>query len=453
MIAVIGGGITGLSACYELERLGFSDILLLEKSDRPGGVILTEKVDGFLIEGGPDCLYASKPWALDLSRELGIAEDLIPPREETKGTYILWKGKLHRLPEGFLLLVPTDYLAFFRSGLLSPLGKLRVLLEPFIPPRKQHRDESLRDFVLRRLGREVLDRIAEPLVGGIHGGIPERLSVEAIVPTFKEMERRHGSLLRGLKKSMKPKGGAVPFLTFREGMGELVKGVLEALKGTKVLLGCGLRGLEPQGGRYRLYTDSGEMEAEAVLLAIPSYEASRALEPWEGTTARLLALINHGSSVVLNLAFERKALEGVKGHGFLVPRKERMRIKAVSFSSEKFPFRAPEGRVLLRVFFGADGEDVLQWDDEAILTVALDELSKVLVLKERPILWRLYRWPKGMAQMEVGHRGLVADIRKGLVRYKGLLLAGSSYDGIGIGDCVRSGREAARVLARQLLGR
>lgn len=451
MIAVIGGGISGLSACYELERQGFGEVCLFERSDRLGGVILTEKVEGFLIEGGPDCLYTQKPWAIELSRELGLGGELIPPREDTKGTYILWRGRLHRLPEGFLLLVPTNYWAFLLSGLLSPWGKARVLLEPLIPPRREERDESLRDFVLRRLGREVLERIAEPLVGGIHGGVPERLSAEAVLPTFREWERRYGSILKGLRRQRRSGGQGVPFLSFREGMEELVKAISSSLRRTKVFLGWELKGIEPRGRGLVLHFNRGEVEADAAILAIPSYEASSCLEGMDAPLSRFLSLIKHGPSAVLSLAFRREDVRGMRGHGFVVPRKERMLIKAVSFSSEKFPHRAPEGWVLLRVFFG--GEEVLGWDDRAVLQGALDELSKVLTLRGEPALWRLHRWPRGLAQMDVGHRGLVAEIKKGLVKFPRILLAGSSYDGIGIGDCVRSGREAARALGQRFKGR
>ncbi|RLA84039.1 MAG: protoporphyrinogen oxidase [Deltaproteobacteria bacterium] len=444
-VAVVGGGISGLSAAYELSK-GGREVILLERSARPGGVILTDEVQGFLIEGGPDCLYTEKPWAIELAKELGLSQELIPPREDRRGTFILWRRRLHRLPDGFLLLVPTDLRSFLRTGLLSPWGKMRAMLEPFMPFRGQREDESVAEFVLRRLGREILERIADPLIGGIYGGDPEKLSAEAIIPRFRELERRNRSLMRGLSKGIPGRRGpSLPFLSFRKGMYQLVEGLLGALPAEGILLEHGVEAIEPTKDGFLLYGSSWRIEAEKVILAIPSYEASRLLRGPFPDLSGLLSRIRFVSSVPLSMAFREGDVGGIEGHGFVVPRKEGLRIRAVSFSSEKFPARAPEGTVLLRVFLGGAGdEEVLELDDREILELSLRELSTVLTVKAPPFLWRLYRWPMRMVHMAVGHKGLVSEIRARVGKIPGLYIAGSSYDGIGIGDCVRSGREAAR---------
>jgi len=447
-IAIVGGGITGLAAAYELNKEEGLEVYLIEKEGRLGGVIISEFIDGFLIEGGPDCLYTEKPWALELAKELGLFPDLVYPIKETRGTYIFWDKKLRKLPEGLLLVVPTDIWSFLWSDLLSPWGKIRALLEVLIPPSRE--EESVKDFILRRFGKEIFERIAEPLIGGIHGGDAENLSLERVLPRFKQLENKYGSVLRGLRKVLPKKRNGLPFVSFKQGMEELVRGLKGAIKDNiKTVLGKKLIDIEPLNKGFKLILNDGEeIEVEGLILAIPSYEAEKILTGLFPSLKELLLKIPHSSSLVISLAFNKGDIEEIKGHGFLIPKKEGFKISAVSFSSRKFPFRAPENKILLRLFL--KGDELFELDDEKILRLSLKELSRIIKIKSNPILWRLYRWPKRMAQMVVGHRKLVEEIRKEISPLKGLLIAGSSYDGIGIGDCVRSGMEMARILLRQL---
>jgi oxygen-dependent protoporphyrinogen oxidase len=446
-IAVVGGGITGLAAAYQLSKEEGLEVCLIEKENRVGGVIISEFVNGFLIEGGPDCLYTEKPWALELVKELGLSSELVFPLRENRGTYIFWDKKLRKLPEGLLLVVPTNIWSFIWSDLLSPWGKIRALLEVLIPPLGE--EESVKEFISRRFGKEIYERIAEPLIGGIHGGDAEKLSLERVLPRFKELENNYGSVLRGLRRILPKRRNGLPFVSFKQGMEELVRGLKGAIKDNiKTVLGKKLIDIEPLNKGFKLILNGEEIEVEGLILAIPSYEAEKIVRGLFPSLKELLLKIPHSSSLVISLAFNKGDIEEINGHGFLIPKKERFKISAVSFSSRKFPFRAPENKILLRLFL--KGDELFELDDEKIFSLSLEELSRIIKIKSNPIFWRLYRWPKRMAQMVVGHRRLVEEIRREISSLKGLLIAGSSYDGIGIGDCVRSGRETARFLLRQL---
>lgn len=450
-VIIVGGGITGLSVAYELTKaLAPDQILLIERQKRLGGVILTEEENGVLLEGGPDCLYAEKPWAIELAKEIGLGWALITPQELFKGTYILWKRKLHKLPEGFLLLVPRDLMAFLKTGLLSPWGKARVFLEPFIPPKRSCEDEDLASFVKRRLGKEVLERIVDPLIGGVHGSLASELSARAVLPRFVEMEKKWGSLLKGIRRIKTGSKGAPPFLSFRKGMGQLVDSLLERLKGVHFVLGEKVTHVEPLEGSFRVHTEKGIYEAKRVVLAVPARRAREILGPSTPDCFSLLGKFRSVPTVVLNVLWKEEDVSGVKGHGFVVSPREGLRLKAVSFSSRKFERRAPEGMLLMRLFF-SQNEDLIDFDDQAIFELALKELRGILRVRGVPLFWKVYKWPEGLAQIRRGHLELVDSLRKALVREaKGVFVVGSSYDGIGIGDCVRGAKAVARELLEGL---
>lgn len=452
-VIVVGGGITGLCVAYELTKaLSPDQVLLIEKRERLGGVILTEEENGVLLEGGPDCLYAEKPWAIELAQEIGLGWALISPQEGFKGTYILWKRKLHKLPEGFLLLVPRDVVAFLKTGLLSPWGKARALLEPFVPPKRSYEDEDLASFVKRRLGKEVLERIVDPLIGGVHGSSASELSAKAVLPRFVEMEKKWGSLFKGVRHIKTVSRGTSPFLTFIKGMGQLVEGLVERLRGVRFALGEEVLRVEPLDGSIRVHTDKGVYEAERVVLAVPARQAREILGPTKPDSFSLLGKFSSVPTIVLNVVWKEEDISGVKGYGFVVSPKEGLKLKAVSFSSRKFERRAPDGMLLMRLFF-SQNEDLVGFDNQAIFELALKELRAILRVKGAPLFWKVYKWPEGLAQMRKGHFELVESLRKALVREaRGVFVVGSSYDGIGISDCVRGAKAVARKLLEGLLG-
>ena len=462
-VLVVGGGITGLACAYELQHRARSAerplrITLLEKAERLGGCILTERPDGFIVEGGPDCFLAEKPWARELCAELGIDGHLIGTSPASRRVYVLSDGRLHPLPEGFILLVPTTVWPFVTSSLFSWPAKLRMAMELFVRPRRDVEDENLGSFVRRRLGREVLDKIAEPLVAGIHAGDPETMSLRATFPRLLDLERDYGSLIRGMlarKRQMQAGGGALHasgrpasmFLTLAGGLGDMVERLAEALKDVEVRLGTGVEALSPLGsGGWRVSVAGGEpLEADAVVLAVPSWQAARLLARADKPLAELLETIPWVSSATVTSAWERAAVgHPLDGSGFVVPRSEGRSITACTWSSVKFEGRAPEGRVLLRAFVGgAKQEALLELPDEEIAGMVRSDLGEILGLTGEPLFVKIYRWPRAMAQYTMGHLERVAAIEAARGRHPGLVLAGSSYRGVGIPDCIRQGRQAA----------
>ena len=366
-IAVIGGGIAGLSTAYFLQdkaRMSGKEISvrLLEEENRVGGSILTEKVDGFVIEGGPDCFLAEKPWALALCEKLGLGERVLNTNENRR-TFIVSRGKLHELPEGFMLMVPTSFTPFIKSTLISWPGKIRMGLDLFIPKKTDDREESLADFVKRRLGKEALEKIAEPLVAGIHAGTPETMSLVSTFPRFIQIEKEHGSLIRGMLARMKAarqwqkKGGSkrTMFLTLRDGLGEWIDCLQSKIDGSVIGLGKKVDRVARQGeaGYEVRLADGSAEEADAVILATPAFAAARAVEGLDGDLARELRSIPYVSSATISLAYLPSQIRRpLDAFGFVIPRTEKRRIMACTWTSVKFDRRAPEGKVLLRAFVG-----------------------------------------------------------------------------------------------------
>ena len=454
-VVIVGGGIAGLAAAYYLRSLSQREgirleVVILERERRAGGCIVTERTEGFVVEGGPDCLYAEKPWGLGLCREIGLGDQLVEARFETRGTYILWNGELHPLPEGLFLLVPTAFLPFLRSRLLSWRAKLRVALEPLIPRRRGQGDESFASFVLRRLGREMLEKVAEPLVAGIHAAEPETLSLRATFPRFADLESRYGSLLLGIwRAKMKTpppnKSYRTPFVSLRGGMGEMVEGLIRHLPPDSVRLEEEVLAVERKGEKYQVRGRGGRWEADYVILATPSHVSSKLLQGLDERLSETLLMIPYCSTATVSLAYEaREVLPLLRGHGFVVPRREGRRLMAVTFSSRKFPSRAPEGKVLLRAFLGgAKDEGAVLLDDEGLLRLVMAELREILGIRSRPLRHWVFRFPASMAQYRVGHEGKVRALEERLREHPGLFLTGGAFYGIGISDCCRRGKELA----------
>jgi oxygen-dependent protoporphyrinogen oxidase len=467
-LVVVGGGIAGLAAAHRAvelarERGQALDLVLLEAARRPGGTIRTEHVDGYCLEGGPDSFISEKPWALALAERLGLGPRLRRTDERYRRTYVVRGRRLLPLPEGFLLLAPTRAWPVLRSPLLSWRGKLRLGLDLVLPRGPVVPDESLGAFVRRRLGREALERIAQPLAAGIYTADPDRLSLAATMPRFLALEREHRSVVLGLRRTATARERAAAvgprwtlFVTLAGGMAELVDALAARLPAGAVRLGRAATGLAPgpEGWRVRV-ADGQALDADAVVLAGPAYGAAALVADVDAELARLLDGIGYASSAAVALAYPRAAIRHpLDAFGFVVPRTEGRAALACTFSSVKYPDRAPEGFALLRVFLGgALGAALLEQDDAALVRAAHADLAELLGITGAPVLDRVWRHPRAMPQYAVGHLDRVAAIERRLARLPGLAVVGGAYRGVGMADAVRSGEAAAEGLAALLAER
>jgi oxygen-dependent protoporphyrinogen oxidase len=456
-VVIIGGGITGLAAAYHLQKKAPEvKYTLLERAPVLGGKIVTQRSDGFLVEGGPDCFLTRKPWALNLCRELGLQNDLIGTNEERRKVYVLSRGRLHPLPEGVMLIVPTRFLPFATSRLISIPGKLRMGMDLFIPRRRESGDETLASFVRRRLGQEALEKIAEPLLSGIHVSDPERLSLQSSFPRLMDVEHKYGSLIRGMLAARRmvenSNNGSRPklpmFMTLRGGMQQLVDALADKLDSEVVHTGShavSLHSLNAGGPPYEVRTQEGAaLRADAVVLTAPSDVSGRLLKTLDPDLAEDLMGIRYVSTAVVSLGYRPQAgLSPLNGFGFIIPKTEGRRITACTWSSTKFDHRAPQDHHLLRCFVGGPGrEEMVDLDDEGLLQVIRDELADIMGLQAEPDLVRIFRWRKVNPQYDLGHIERVEQMRSRAQARGGLFLAGSSYDGVGVPDCVRQAEQA-----------
>jgi oxygen-dependent protoporphyrinogen oxidase len=462
-IAIIGGGISGLAAAFDLEqrRQAAHDVTytLYESSSRFGGVLRTEYVHGCVVEAGPDSFVTEKPWAADLCRSVGLGDQLIGSNDADRKTYILTRGRLVEMPDGLMFMVPTKILPTGLSPLFSWKTKLRMAQELFHPPRAVNHDESVADFVERHYGREMVDRLADPLLSGIYGGESSNLSVRAVLQRFAEMERTHGSLGRAMiaarkKMSSGPRRPAPPlFTSLSNGMQSLAEAIVSRLNPASLLTSTAVKAIEPATGGWTVSVGTQEENFDAVILALPGPAAAELLRNVSRDLSSELGAIQYGSSITVGLAYDlevRRALP--PGFGFLVPRSEGKRLLAATFVHNKFPHRAPEDRALLRCFFaGNNAESVWDLTDEQIVGIVRDELQQILGpqisgLRAEPLFARVYKWKGAMAQYGVGHLERLERIETLRTKMPGLGLAGNAYRGIGVPDCVRSGREAVKQL-------
>jgi oxygen-dependent protoporphyrinogen oxidase len=457
-VVIIGGGIAGLSAAWSLQTLAdrqgdVPDYTLLEAGDRWGGKIATERIDGFgatpfIVETGPDAFLTRKPWAYHLARELGLSETIIGTTPARHGTYVAWGGQLVPLPEGMPLLVPTRLGPFLRSPLFTLPGKLRVLLEPLVPPRRAPTDESVAAFVRRRLGGEMLDRLAEPLLGGIFNSDVDRQSLRATFPQFAALEDTHGSLLRGAHARRATVPAATPalpaFFSFPGGTQTLVDALVPKLTGT-LRLNAAVESITRAGERYRMVLASGaSLTADVVIVATPAAVAGRLLRAVAPDTADALSAMRSSSIGTVSLAYRRADVaHPMNGHGIVIPRVARRRIDGVSWSSSKWSGRAPDGYALIRVFFGGpNSAETMTLDDAGVLAVVRDELCDLMGLTAEPVFHHFRRWQDAYPEYAVGHLERIARIEARLPDT--LILTGSAYRGIGVPDCIHQGEQAAR---------
>jgi protoporphyrinogen/coproporphyrinogen III oxidase len=460
-VAIIGGGISGLSTAWYLQQHDVQ-YTVLERANRWGGKIMTEEVDTpdgtFVIEAGPDSFLTQKPWGLQLARELGLDEQILGTNDAARCVLVLNKGKLTPMPDGVLLIVPTRFKPFVFSRLISPIGKLRIGLDLFIPRKSGADDETLASFVQRRLGSEALDKIAEPMMSGIYNAEAERQSLLATFPRFRTLEREHGSLIRAMLASQRstPNGhaqqgkAASMFVSLKRGTEGLIRALIAKLTGD-LRLNTGVQRIEPlSNDRYQLTLDNGDqILADAVVMAVPAHIAANLIRPLAPQAANDLESIRYVSTGTISLAFRREDVEHpLDGFGVVIPRSEQRQINAVTWSSTKFDHRVPTGYVLMRIFFGGSRTPaMMNLDDEALLITVRRELESLLNVKAAPVQYRIYRWWQANPQYDVGHLDRVARIESALPR--GIYITGSPYRGVGIPDCVHQAQDTAQRLIKE----
>ena len=446
LVAIIGGGITGLSAAYELHRRG-TPFILLERANRLGGVIQTEFTEGFTIDGGPDSLLTHKPAALDLCSELGLRERLIstlPPRT----AYICRDGQLHPLPKASVLGIPTRLKSLATMPVLSVSGKLRMAMDLMRTGKPHARDESIGSFFRRRFGQESVAYIAEPLLAGIHAGDVERLSMQALFPTLVDAERRHGSVITGLhfrQRSNRPSQGGL-FRSLVGGIGQLTSTIVDTLSTSTVQTNSEVTQITG-GAHFRVHLVSGEtISANQVILTTPAYLTEQLISALDPTLANICGTIPYTSTATVALSYPRTSV---------VPRVEQgLSLMAASWVSSKWPHRVPSGQILLKGFLGGPRQpDILEQNDQELVSIAHRDLSQLLGISTKPAVTRVFRWPRLNPQHEVGHLDKISAIDARLPNIPGLHIVGAGFRGVGIPDCVSHGRAAGASAAELLKGR
>lgn len=445
-VLVAGGGVTGLAAAHALVRAGV-DVTLVERSSTLGGKVATDRIDGFVLERGADSFLILRPAALTLCRELGLADEVVAPLEPG-GTFVWHDERLVPVPDGTGLGVPTRLMPFLASPLFTPLEKLRAAMEVAVPAERSADDVSIGTFLRRRFGSAVVDRLAGPLISGIYGAAIDELSLEALMPRLREAVRRHGSLVRaGL--AARDRGPAGPLVvTLRRGMGSLIDALAARLGRADLRLGVELRRIERAGAKYAaLLGDGSRVDADAVVLATPAPMAARALADLAPAAADALAAITYRGTAAVSLAYDARQLAGpLSGHGFVVP-DGALPIAACTWTSAKWPQRAPQGTVLLRATIRS--EALLAARDDALVDAAHDALARVLRIDGRPVLAQVARWEGAMPRYTVGHLERVERIVAALHPFPGLILAGAAYRGAGVPDRIIEGETVAETLLRE----
>ncbi len=445
-VVIVGGGVSGLAAAYEVIKRGQSAVVL-ERNERPGGIIQTERLGEFVIDTGPDALLVQKPAALALCNELGLGDRLFATKLP-RTAFILRDGRLHPLPGSSILGFPTRLKPLFRSTLFSLPAKLRMAIEPLIPRRRAPEDESIANFVRRRFGSEAVAYIAEPLLAGIHAGYVDRLSMPSLFPRLVEAEAT-GSVMKAFRSdhgTSRPEG---VFRSFPGGLGEIVDGLIAALPKESVRLSSSVTRIE-KAKEYTLHVDGrSSVRARAVILAIPAFAAADLLGPLDSDLAATCQTIRYLSTAVVVFAFPREAVQhDLKGTGFVVPRSEGINITAAAWISSKWPQRAPDGQTLLRAFLGgARDPDVLAKSDQELTDLAIRDLTPILGIRGLPTLTRVYRWKQASPQQEVGHAELMRLIDTKLALHPGLFISAAGFRGVGIPDCIADARSTAAMAA------
>jgi oxygen-dependent protoporphyrinogen oxidase len=464
-IAIIGGGIAGLSAAWTLEKAGRTgqtlEYHLYEAADRLGGVISSETIDGCVVEGGPDSWLTEKPAAAALCRELGLDDQLLPSNDRERKTYILVRNRLIPLPDGLMFMVPTKLVPTILTPLFSWSTKLHMAREFLFPPAPATEDESVAAMTRRHFGQETVDRLVSPLLSGVYGGDASQLSVRAVLPRMVTMEKEHGSLSRAMLRARnqarktaapasvsarKPGAPRSLFTTLRGGMKLLVDGIASQLQPDSVHLSTPIQNLReaPESG-WLVATALGQEAFDGLILALPAWASADLLRPINAVISEALAGVPYSSSITVTMGFNIDDLASLPpGFGYLVPATEKRSMLACTFVHAKFAGRTPADKGVLRCFLGGSGNDHLLDETDARLTeVVLKELADILGIEARPNFVRITRSRRAMAQYGVGHLDRMQLVRDTLAAIPGLALAGNAYEGIGVPDCIRTGQQAA----------
>jgi len=481
-VIIIGGGVAGLGAALKINRAASEghevDFVLVEKDKRLGGKILTEIVPDpsekgrFIVDGGPDCFLTEKPACHRIAKLIGIFDDELPTDDSRRRTWILSRGKLHQMPDGVMMFAPTKFVPFATTGLFSWPGKIRMAMDLFIPPKKvapgEFNDETLERFVVRRMGRECLDRLAEPLVGGVHASDPKQMSLAATFPRLLEMEQNYGSLLKAFiavrhkVEEMRRKYPAKPcekprtfFTSFLNGMQQLTDSMADAAGRERMRTGISVRSIQhlTNGGWRVSLSDGSSIDGDGTIVATESWAAEPLVRPHDRTIADALSAIPASSSATISIAFnEGEVGFDLNAFGVLCPLVEGRPLMAATYSSTKWPGRAPKGKVLLRGFVGGPhNQEILKRSDEELVQIVLAEFHNILGLNPfaKPLFSRVYRWHLGMPQYTLGHLDRIKLIEDRSVDIPGFALAGGSYRGVGVPNCIESGERAVSKVLKE----
>lgn len=473
-VAIVGGGISGLATAFSLQekaaQAGLSiRCTVLESDSSWGGKIVTHRIGDIVTEAGPDSFLSQKQAGLDLCTKLGLADQLINTNETGKKACVLHHGQLHDLPEGLLSFVPKQLGSFLQGGLLSWSGLARMGLEFAVPPGSPRDDESLAGFLRRRFGVQAFERVLEPLMAGIYAGDAEQMSLRATFPRFFELEQQHGSIVRGMMAAKQSALSTAPsqpqrtmFVSLKNGLSELVTALTTRVtqQGVELRVGTRVDALRVRShelGRWMydlILQDGSALSAESVVFATPAYVSADLLRPLTPIAGGLLDLIPYASTATVAMAFPRAQTSAIEGFGFIVPRREQRNLIAATWTSLKWPHRAPSYQLLVRGYVGGVGrEDILQQEDQALVATVREELAGICGIKVAPSYTEVNRWRKAMPQYTIGHLDRLAQLDAVVSRYPGLVLTGAAYRGVGIPDCIRDGAVAAERVIRDLLGK
>jgi oxygen-dependent protoporphyrinogen oxidase len=466
-VAIIGAGVSGLAAATAIQRAKEAgadvEFTLFERGERLGGVMVTEHLDGCLIEAGPDSFLSEKTYGADFCKTFGLGDQIIGSNDAERITYIVVNNRLIAMPDGLMFMVPTKILPTVTTSLFTWGTKIKMGLEFFSKPPVTNGDETVGDLVRRHYGQEVVERLADPLLSGVYGGDADSLSVQAVLPRFADMEKKYGSLSRGMlaarKKMAEMTKKAGPnykprplFSSLKNGMQQLVDAVAEYLPKERIHQGVSVDSVSHSNSGWTVVVDGAEQSFDGLIIATPAHAAGKLLAPVDGALAGELCAVSYSSSVTVAATYNRSDLAHMPpGFGFLVPKTENRRVRALTFVHNKFPHRAPAEKGIVRVFLGGlTDQGVLELSDEEILQTVRRELREMIKLEADPRIERVYRWNKAMAQYGPGHLDRVKRIQQSVAAAAGLALAGNAYHGIGVPDCIASGLNAANSVLDKL---